>query len=72
MLDASGILDRRVAQLASSGALKDAAEAVVARFVQAGQTGRLHELAATHADPGVRAALDRLLPERRSDTESAA
>jgi HEAT repeat protein len=39
MLDESGILDRRVAQLASNGALTDAAEWVVVRFVHAGQTG---------------------------------
>jgi HEAT repeat protein len=62
MLDESGILDRRVAQLASSGTLKDAAVAVVTRFVQAGQTGRLRELAVAHADPKVRAALTKLLP----------
>lgn len=62
MLDECGILDRRVAQLASSGAVKDAAESVVTRFVQAGQTGRLRELAASHSEAAVRAALTRLLP----------
>jgi HEAT repeat protein len=63
MLEESGILDRRVAQLASSGAVRDAAESIVRRFVQAGQDGRLRELAAGHAEPKVRKALARLLPE---------
>ena len=62
MLEESGILDRRVAQLASSGAVRDAAESIVRRFVQAGQVGRLRELAAAHAEPKVRTALARLLP----------
>jgi len=62
MLDECGILDRRVAQLASSGAVKDAAESVVARFILAGQTGRLYELATSHSDAAVRSALGRLLP----------
>jgi len=62
MLDESGILDRRVAQLASTGTLKDAAVSVVTRFVQAGQFGRLYELARSHSDPKVREALTRLLP----------
>ena len=62
MLDESGILDRRVAQLASSGGLKDAAVSVVTRFVKAGQIGRLRDLATSHADPTVRAALAHLLP----------
>jgi HEAT repeat protein len=61
MLEMAGILDSRVAQLASSGALREAAESIVARFVEAGQTGRLHELAVTHTDPSVRVALLRLL-----------
>jgi len=62
MLEESGILDRRVAQLASSGALRLAAESVVSRFVQAGQVSRLRELAASHAEAAVREALARLLP----------
>jgi HEAT repeat protein len=62
MLEDAGILDRRVAQLAQSGALRLAAESVVSRFVQAGQIGRLRELAATHTEATVREALRRLLP----------
>ena len=62
MLEESGILDRRVAQLASSGAVREAAESIVKRFVHAGQTGRLRELAAKHSDARVRAALARLVP----------
>lgn len=62
MLEESGILDRRVAQLASSGALSSAATSVVSRFVQAGQTSRLRELATTHSDVKVREALSRMLP----------
>jgi HEAT repeat protein len=67
MLEESGILDRRVAQLASSGAVRDAAESIVQRFVQAGQDGRLRELAAGHAEPKVRKALARLLPEQAEE-----
>lgn len=62
MLEESGILDRRVAQLASTGATRAAAESVVTRVIRAGQVGRLRELAARHAEPAVRAALSRLLP----------
>jgi hypothetical protein len=35
---------------------------LVQRFVRAGQTARLCELAATHRDPAVRDVLARLLP----------
>jgi hypothetical protein len=38
------------------------AESVVSRFVQAGQTSRLRELATTHSDVKVRTALSRILP----------
>ncbi len=62
MLEESGILDRRVAQLAGSGALSSAAQSIVSRFVQAGQTSRLRELATTHSDVKVRKALLRILP----------
>jgi HEAT repeat protein len=62
MLEDAGILDRRVAQLASTGALRLAAETVVSRFVQAGQVSRLRELRTAHADATVREALARLLP----------
>src|SRR5215831_15545372 len=58
MLEESGILDRRVAQLASSGAVREAAESIVLRFVRAGQVGRLRELATDHAEPNVRRALE--------------
>ncbi|HEX4824607.1 MAG TPA: HEAT repeat domain-containing protein [Candidatus Polarisedimenticolaceae bacterium] len=62
VLEAAGILERRVAQLGSTGTVRDSAERVIQRFVAAGQTGRLRELAVTHGDPGVRNALARLLP----------
>jgi len=62
MLEESGMLDRRVDQLASSGALLLAAESVVSRFVRAGQISRLRELASTHAEAAVRENLARLLP----------
>jgi HEAT repeat protein len=65
MLEDSGILDRRVAQLASTGALRAAAETIVERFAQAGQIGRLRELAVTHPDQAVRTALMRLLQKSR-------
>jgi HEAT repeat protein len=70
MLEDAGILDRRVAQLASSGALRTAAEAVVSRFIQAGQTSRLRELSATHAEVSVRNALVRMLPPQESTEEA--
>ncbi len=63
MLQDAGVLDRRVAQLAGSGAMRSAAESVVARFVQAGQVSRLRELAETHSEAAVREALWRLLPQ---------
>jgi HEAT repeat protein len=61
MLEDAGILDRRVAQLPGSGAVRATAEAVVTRFIQAGRVSRLRELAATHSEPSVRTELDRLL-----------
>jgi hypothetical protein len=61
-LDDAGVLDRRVAELSASGTQRTAAEAVVSRFIAAGQIGRLRELAATHDDPAVRDALARMLP----------
>ena len=63
MLQDAGVLDSRVAQLAGNDALRSAAESVVARFVQAGQISRLRELAETHSEATVRAALWRLLPQ---------
>jgi HEAT repeat protein len=62
MLEDAGVLDRRVAQLAGSGALRAIAESVVTRFVRAGQISRLRELKATHSEAAVREALSRLLP----------
>jgi HEAT repeat protein len=63
MLQDAGVLDRRVAQLAGSGAMRSAAESVVLRFVQAGQISRLRELAETHSEAAVREALSRLVPQ---------
>ena len=63
VLESAGILERRVAQLGSTGVVRDAAERVVLRFIEAGQAGRLRELAATHGDLGVRHMLSRLLPQ---------
>jgi len=63
MLQDAGILDRRVAQLAGSGAMQAAAESFVWRFVQAGQLSRLRELAETHSEAAVRDALSRLVPQ---------
>ncbi len=61
MLEEAGILDQRVAQLASGGALRLAALTVVSGFVQAERVSRLRELAVTHAEPAVRAVLMHLL-----------
>jgi len=63
MLEDAGVLDRRVAQLAGSGAIRSAAESIVTRFVQAGQISRLRELAETHSEASVREALSRLVPQ---------
>ena len=62
MLQESGSLDRRVEQLAVPGTLRDAALAIVKRFVDAGQVGRLRELAGSHSVPEIREALRPLLP----------
>ena len=61
MLEVSGVLDRRVAQLAAGGVGRFEAEGVLTRFVETGQTVRLRELAASHADERVRHELARLL-----------
>jgi HEAT repeat protein len=63
MLEAAGILDRRVAELAAGESARSAAAFFVLRFVEAGQTDRLRELAITHVEPEVRDALAGLLPE---------
>jgi hypothetical protein len=65
MLQDAGILDARVGELAGTGESRRVAETVVSRFVQAGQVGRLRELATTHAEAAVREALGRLLLEAR-------
>lgn len=62
MLEHAGILDRRVAQLAGTGATASSAEAFVSRFVEAGRMERLRELAANHAERPVRDVLRRLVP----------
>jgi HEAT repeat protein len=61
VLESSGVLERRVGQLASSGPSHDAAQRTVLGFVRAGQTSRLQELAAAHGDPVIREKLARLL-----------
>jgi HEAT repeat protein len=62
MLEDSGILDRRVAELAAIGPSRSAAISIVSLFVHAGQTGRLRELASGHPEAAVRESLARLLP----------
>ena len=62
MLEESGILDRRVDELASQGPGRSAATSMVSLFVLAGQIGRLRELEAIHPDTMVREILSRLLP----------
>ena len=62
-LEESGALDARVEALVSEDpARRDAASSWVAKFVLAGQLGRLRELAAGHGDPAVRAALRAMIP----------
>ncbi len=63
MLEESGVLEERVAKLAGpDGPERRAAETLVRRFVEAGQTGRLREVSRQHEDARVRAALAALLP----------
>jgi HEAT repeat protein len=62
MLEDAGILDTRVAELASGQTMRSAATLFVSRFVEAGQIDRLRELATTHPKAKVREALTRLLP----------
>ncbi len=61
-LEDAGLLDRRVGELAGTGPEVARAASILSRFIAAGQTGRLRELAGTHPDPAVRDALVRLLP----------
>jgi HEAT repeat protein len=66
MLEESGFLDEKVETLALPEAQARAdGEAFVKRFLEIGQTGRLHELAANHGDARVRGAL-RTMIERSS------
>ncbi len=63
MLEQSGVIDRRVDQLAGArDSERHAAEQWLARLVRVGQTGRLRELSAAHPDALVRQTLQRLLP----------
>jgi HEAT repeat protein len=62
MLEDAGVLDRRVAELATSGPSRSLAISIVSLFVHAGQTSRLRELAAAHPEAAVRESLARLLP----------
>lgn len=58
MLEESGFLDEKADLLAHVDAGKRAeGEAFVKRFLDVGQVGRLHELAANHRDAGVRRVL---------------
>ena len=63
MLEETGRLDEEVGRLASvTEGEREVSEKFVRRFVQAGQVGRLHELAASHRSESVRRALTVLLP----------
>lgn len=62
MLEESGVLDRRVNELASNGPGRSAATSMVSLFVHAGQISRLRELEASHPESAVRESLSRLLP----------
>lgn len=62
MLQEAGRLDERVDDLALPGPDREAAIVVVRRFVDAGQVGRLRQLAARHPWPDVRTELETLLP----------
>jgi HEAT repeat protein len=62
MLQESGVVDQRIGWLARpDGDERRAAEHLVRRLLQSGQTGRLTELAAEHPDRRVRESLDGLL-----------
>jgi len=72
MLDTCGILDRRIAQLGTTGASREAALRLIGGFVRAGQTAKLIELAGSHTDPAVRRALVGLLHPASPQHEGAA
>jgi HEAT repeat protein len=63
MLEEAGVLDEKVALLSKDGDEGEVADAIVRRFVDAGQTERLLELAASHRDRAVRSRLKQLLDE---------
>jgi HEAT repeat protein len=67
MLEDSGILDRRVDELASSGPSRPKAVSIVSLFVHAGQVSRLRELALGHPVAAVRESLRRLLPPEAAE-----
>lgn len=63
MLEEAGILEQRVSALAGpDGPAREAAVEFVRRFVEAGQTSRLRDLAERHESSEVRSALAALLP----------
>lgn len=71
MLQQSGQLELRVAQLASPDPrIRFEAEALVRRVAAIGQVGRLREAAEQHAEARVRDALAAILPKTAEDDES--
>ena len=70
MLQEAGVVDTRVARLASAGeAERERAEKFVERLVAAGQLDRLRAMAATHPNDAVRLALGALLPSEEDAGE---
>lgn len=61
MLEEAGVVDRHAARLSGDGAERAAAERLLQRVVEVGQTARLQELAVQHPDRGVRASLSEML-----------
>lgn len=71
MLEEAGILEQRVSALAGpDGPARQAAVELVRRFVAAGQTGRLRDLAERHPVAEVRSALAALLPADSAEARS--
>lgn len=72
VLQETGHLDRQVDRLDSTDRAERAfAEGYIHRFVQAGQVGRLRELAQTHAREPVRRALASLIPPPQEAAKAA-
>jgi len=70
MLQEAGVVDSRVARLASADeAEREGAERFVERLVRAGQLDRLRGLAAEHPDEAVRRALAAMLPPEGAERE---